>query len=273
MEADIFTFAHYRDYLLHQVGPKSERRGIKIKLSSAIKCQPSMLSQVLSGTLDLSLEQGADVNRFFRHGNTEAHFFLLLLSHARAATAELKQYYAGQIDGVRRDRLVLSKRLEKSRELSAEHRSTYYSSWHYSAVHIATTIATLQNYRAIADFFAFPEEKARSILAFLESAGLIANDNGRLHPTDREIFLGSDSAHISSHHKNWRMQAIESLDRAPISDLHYSAVISLSREDAVRIKERCMQHIQEVVSTVRDSKDEEVLYALDMDFFSLAKNI
>ena len=61
-------------------------------------------------------------------------------------------------------------------------------------------------------------------------------------------------------------QALESLDREDINDLHYSAVVSLSKADVRALKSRMIDHIKEYIATIRDSKEEEV-YALCLDFF------
>ncbi len=271
MEIDIFSFSHYRDYILAWVGPNHQRRGVKTKLAQALRCQPPLISQVLRGDLDLSLEQGEAANRFFNHSPQESRFFILLLLSARAGTQELKQHFESQISEIKRQREVLSHRIEKKNELSAEQKSQYYSSWQYTAIHIATTIPALQSRDALARCFALPLAQVDLVVAFLIDAGLIAIAGNRLVCGATEIFVGSDSVLFSRHHANWRLQALESLDRISPGDLHYSAVASLSRADAEKIKKECMNFIQKMIKTLKASP-EETLYTLGIDFFSLEKD-
>jgi hypothetical protein len=53
-------------------------------------------------------------------------------------------------------------------------------------------------------------------------------------------------------------------------DLHYSMVVSLSRHDVVRIKERILEEIKENQAIIKNSKEEE-LYAYTIDFFSMKR--
>jgi len=272
MEFDLFETQHYRDYLIARVGPKNQRLGVKSKMAAALRCQPSMISHVLAGTLDLSLEQGESLNQFFKHTEPERHYFLLLLQHARAATKELKQYFGAQLEEIRARRKILTKRIGTANSLTHEQRSKYYSTWQYAAIHIATTIPELQSREALAHFFAIPRKKLNEVIDFLEQAGLVVIREGRINPGKSEIFVGSDSELIIKHHTNWRLQAIDSLERESEKDLHYSAIASVSREDVLRIKKKAMLFIENTLQTLKASAPEEELYSFNLDFFGLNRS-
>jgi len=266
----VFEFLNYKDYLRSQFGGKSERRGLKTALAKAIGCGPTYISQILNEFAHLSSEQATDVSTFLGHTRDEAHFFLLLLSRDRAGNQTLKKYYGEQIQEVLDRRLNLAKRLGEQNVLDEESKVIFYSSWHYAAIHLALTVPELQTREVLAKYFRLPMKKVISVLEFLVSVGLARTEGERFVAGSTVIRIGSESPHIVKHHSHWRAQAIESLDRDDIVDLHYSAVVSLSRADARAIKERVLENIKEYLQTIRESREEEV-YALCMDFFSLRR--
>lgn len=52
------------------------------------------------------------------------------------------------------------------------------------------------------------------------------------------------------------------------SDLHYSAIVTLSKSDAVKIRDKMLEQLKEHLSTISGSKEEEAfIYCLD--FFNI----
>ena len=82
--------------------------------------------------------------------------------------------------------------------------------------------------------------------------------------------IGKDAHQIIKHHTNWRNQAIESLDRETVKDLHYSAVVTLSENDILKIKDLMLQSINDNLEIVKKSPEEKV-YVYNLDFFELKK--
>lgn len=223
---------------------------------------------MLNKEAQLSLEQGSDLNDFFGHSKEEAHFFLLLLQRDRAGNRNLRAYYDEQIQEILDRRLNLTARLGSSNSLSEEHKTTFYSSWHYLAVHIALTVPALQTKDALSAHFRLSLKKIAKILEFLTLSGLARQEGERYIADSSLLRIGNDTPHILKHHTNWRVKAVEALDREDLNDLHYSAVVSLSRSDVRALKNRMLEHIKEYVQTIRDSKEEQV-YVLCLDWFEL----
>jgi hypothetical protein len=96
------------------------------------------------------------------------------------------------------------------------------------------------------------------------------NENGEYSTGHSKIRLGNDSHNILKHHTNWRNQAIDSLDRETPFDLHYSAVLSISAADKVRIKDMILEALKSQLAAA-DASPEEELYSYCIDFFSLKK--
>lgn len=269
MEKNIFEYAHYRTYLKARL-EATGARGHKAQIAAAMGVQPTYISQVLQESAHLSLEQAEAANSFFNHTVHESHFFMLLLQKDRAGTKTLREYFKKQLDDVLKSRMVLTERLGKSQQLAEKDRSWYYSSWIPSAVHIATTIPTLRDVETISEALQLPSEKTLETLDRLEGLGLVRKEGFKFLPGLQEIRLGNDSHHILKHHTNWRLQAMQSLERERIQEIHYSGVVSLSKSDVNRIKDRLLEVIKDSIEIVKESKEEE-LYCLSLDFFSLLR--
>lgn len=266
----VFEFKDYRAYLNHKSGGENRRTGLKAQLAKALRCQPTYVSQIFGGRADLSLEQTEALNEFFGHSREESHYFILLVQKARAGTTALARYFETQIQDIRDRRLVLTQRLGAKERLSEIDQATYYSSWIFAAVHIAVTIESLRTREAIAQHLALPIARVTEVVDELMSMGLVEKTEKGYASARQQIRLGNDSKNILRHHTNWRLQAAESLEREQLTDLHYSGVVSLAREDVVKIKTLLLDAIQRTQSLVRDSKEED-LCAIAVDWFSMKR--
>jgi uncharacterized protein (TIGR02147 family) len=272
MTKGVFDFSDYKAYLSFKVGPRSQRRGIKGALAKHLGIQPTFVSQVLYGKAHFSLEHAEQLADFFGLNTEEKNYFMLLVQKDRAGSRALQHYYAQQISALLQSRLNLTKRLGAIHTLSTEIQAVYYSSWVYAAIHMAVTIPKLQSPMTISKFLNLPLKKVFEVLTYLADHGLIERSGESFLPGKKQIRLGNQSQNIIKHHTHWRHQAIESLDREQISDLHYSGVVTLSEKDMIRLKERILDFINECVTEIRTSKEEE-LCVFNIDFFSLRKSL
>jgi hypothetical protein len=130
---------------------------------------------------------------------------------------------------------------------------------------------SLRTARVIAKYFDLSVPKTIEILDFLTTVGLVKNDSGKFTPGDVRIHLGHDSPMISKHHTNWRMQAIKSFERETPQELHYSGVISLSKEDLPSVREALVRALEDVRKIVKVS-DDETVYCYALDLFGLGRD-
>jgi hypothetical protein len=111
MRKAIFEFKSYKPYLKYETEYGSARRGQKSLLAKALHCQSAYLSQVLNGRAELSFEQAYRVCEFFKLGQDEQDYFLLLVQKDRAGIQDLKNYYQKKIDQLLEKRMDVKKRL------------------------------------------------------------------------------------------------------------------------------------------------------------------
>jgi uncharacterized protein (TIGR02147 family) len=266
----VFNFIDYKPYLVHLVGRKGERKGVRSALARTLRCQPTYISQVLNGNLNFNLEQADAIGAFLGHTEEEQHYFLLLIQKARAGTKSLEKYFENQIQNILQRRMVLAERLEKRSSLNKEDQAVYYSSWMFAAIHMALSVPELQSREAISQYLNLPINKVSETLEFLNQCGLVLFENGRYQIGSLRI--GKDSQNLRKHHLNWRQRAIESLDYEDLTDLHYSSIFSVSKKDLSKIKDLLISSIEKNADLVKQSGVEEPV-ALCIDFFSLNRKI
>jgi len=270
MSLSVFDFADYKAYLRARIGDSGERKGLRSKLAAALNCQPTFVTQVLNKDQHFSLEHLERVSRFLDHSEEEEEFLFLLAERERAGTKELKNRFDKKIRTLLSGRQVLTNRLGAETRLTPEKQHIYYSSWHYAALHIAVAVPSLRNREALAKYFSLPLKKITEILEYLCAAGLVVQDKGEYRIGPTKIRLGKDSPNILRHHSNWRIQAMESLDREVETDLHYSGVLCMTKKDQAKIKSKIFEMLQEHLA-ISDESSEEEICCYNIDFFSLSR--
>lgn len=267
---DIFDFRDYKTYLKYVADGKPRGgRGFRAEIARAARCQTAYVSQVLNSGAHFGLEQAYALNHLLLHGHEEAHYFILLVQYARAGTQELKDYFLELMGDALQRKLNLKERFKIKETLSFEDRAHYYSEWYFAAIHILLTIPRCRNPIEISKYLNFPLLKVERILKFLVKAGLAIEEKSGYNIGTTRIHLGKDSPLISKHHINWRHKSIQSLEKEIENNLHYTSIVSVSRQDALLIKSRVIKEIDAFNSIVKDSKEEE-LFCFALDFFSMA---
>ena len=271
-DKNVFTFSDYKAYLSSvEDTRKSFERGFRTKLASAIGCQSGFVSNVLNGDAHFSSEQITGIARFLNLKSPEQKYLYTLLQFARAGTKDLQNFIQAELTLLRDEYLNIKKRVGDSKALSESDQSVYYSSWHYTAVHLLTTIPGYQTAERIAEGLNLPYAVVNKILLFLVQTGiLVENKKGELEAGNVLIHLNRESPHIRQHHTNWRVAAIQSLALENADDLHYSTISTLSRADAEKLKAEMVRMIESYVETVKPSKEEEMV-GFTLDFFRLIK--
>ncbi len=271
-DKNVFTFSDYKAFLSSvEDTRKSFERGFRTKLATSIGCQSGFISNVLNGDAHFSSEQITGIAKFLNLKAPEQKYLYTLLQLARAGTPDLKNFIQNELTLLRDEYLNIKKRVGDSKALSESDQSVYYSSWHYTAVHLLTTVPGYQSAERIAEGLNLPQAVVNKILLFLVQTGiLVENKNGALTAGNVLIHLNRESPHIRQHHTNWRVAAIQSLALENSDDLHYSTISTLSRLDAEKLKAEMVRLIESYVETVKPSKEEEMV-GFTLDFFRLIK--
>lgn len=265
----IYEYIDYKRYLRDWIKRMPNNgRGQRKQLADAIGCQTPFITHVLSGTYHFSLEQAEAGARWLGLNDEGTEFFLLLVIKQRSATRGLETLVARQISRRRETEVVLKKRLDIKEEMSVEDQLIYYSNWHYCVVHMACQIPQLQNVEALKNNLGLTLNQTLSALEFLTENRLIEKTRSGYKVLRPILHLGKDSPLLAQHHTQWRLKAIDSYQKKSSSDLSYSGVASLSREDYEWVRERLSRLLEEVVNRVKGSQD-EMLAGICFDLFQI----
>lgn len=80
------------------------------------------------------------------------------------------------------------------------------------------------------------------------------------------VHVPNESPLVVKHHTNWRLKAIQKMDKREQSELFFTAPMALSKKDFAIIREKFNVVIKETINIVKDSPSEE-LVCLNIDFF------
>ena len=172
------------------------------------------------------------------------------------------------MDGIRKTRFDLKKRLSVSKELSIEDNALFYSEWYFAAIHALISVPGYQSIQSVSTYLGLDPAIVANAVELLLKTGLLELSNGDLKIGQSQTHLGADSPFISKHHMNWRLLAMQKIGSNKGDNLHYSSVVSLSFEDAIKIKEGLVSAIQDAKKIIRTSK-EETLQCFTLDFFKV----
>jgi uncharacterized protein (TIGR02147 family) len=267
-QIDVFSFENYKKFLTKALPKSGEHRGQRASLARRLGCQPSFISVVLNGSSHFSMEHAVVIADHLSMNGEETSYFLLLVQMERAGSELYLKHLQREMKRIRSSREKIKERLKARTELNEEARATYYSSWLYAAIHVMTSVPSLQTVEALSSHLQLSPALVKGYLETLEIMGLVVHIGGKYLITSRRIHLGTDSPLLAKHHVNWRLRAMQALDGRGESLLHYSSVISLSTRDALSIREILMKALEQQETILKLSK-EEAVYSLSMDFFRL----
>ncbi len=268
---NIFNFKDYKDFLRDfENSRKSFERGFRSKLAEFIGCQSGYISHVFNGNAHLSLEQGYKTTEFLSLDERERKYFLLMIEIARAGTKELREHFKTELNSLREEYLNIKERVGNARVLTEKEQSTYYSSWHYLAVHVVASLKDYNDSKSIASALQISESVVKQILLFLLQTGIVKQEKDWIKPGLTNVHLNRESPLIRQHHTNWRIAAIQSLMNDSKPDIHYSTVSTLSKDDAEKLRTEMVNLIAKYVEIIKPSKD-EVMYGFNLDFYNLLK--
>ena len=265
----IYNFSSLRSYIQAYFGqmPKGGH-GQSLRLANHLKVHTTLVSQVLSGSKNFSLEQAARAVSFFGLLEEEAEYFVLLAQRERAGSKELLEILDRRLEEIKTNARNLSTRLEAKKNLSEAEKSVFYSDWIYSACRQMVAIPGYQSEEQIATRFGVAHKKVREVMRFLLDAGLCLKDEkGKLKVGPQSTHLESSSPWVRVHHLNWRQRAQENYLREDEVKLHYSCPMTISKKDAQALREKIIKFLESLDPLIEKSPSEE-LYCLNIDWFT-----
>jgi uncharacterized protein (TIGR02147 family) len=266
---NIFNSNNYVSFLKSYVKNLPKRgRGEINRMAVHLNVHPTLISQVMSGSKDLSLEQAQSLTSYLGLTSLEADYFLLLVQKERAGTHELKKYFVQKIEEMQKNSLQISKRIKEHRQLSDYEKSVFYSSWFYSAMRLYSSVEDGKTVDEIAKRFNKTRTATLEILNFLKEVGLCIEEKGRYKMGTQHTHLESTSPLLKRHHSNWRLKAIEKTEGLSAEELMFTSPFSISKKDFGLLREEVLKLIKTSSQIIKESPAEEVA-CLNIDMFWL----
>ncbi|MGE0614108.1 MAG: TIGR02147 family protein [Bacteriovoracia bacterium] len=262
----VFDFDDYKDFLKATFSGKGTW-GLISKLAEAAGCQRSYLSRVIHEEVHLTPDHGYGLGKGLRLNADEFEYFLALLEKARAASKSYREHLEAKIRRLKREHEDLSKRVQRpAQTVLSPQLQSYYSSWHWSAIHIAVSVPTLQTVPAISRRLSLPEAAVESALRQLHSMGLVKNDGGRWSYLPTELHTPKNSPYVNMHHANWRQRATLDAQDPTRDSLHYTVVQSMDRNAYEKIRREFLATIEQASNIARPAPEEK-LVCITCDIF------
>jgi len=244
--------------------------GVLKKIAEHLGVNSTFISQVMSGTKVLNLEQATLLCEYFGFTRLETKYFLLLIQLERAGNGALKKFTLEQIEEVRTEANKISSRLPTESKLNDSNKAIFYSKWYYSAVRQMTAIPGKGTPEVIAEALGIPRKVVVEAIEFLQKTGLIKEENNKFVIGPSSTHLEAESPLVKNHHVNWRSKAMDLFDQDHSDKLHYSSPMTLSKKDTQKIRSILLNSIEEVGKVV-DSSNSEEFYCINIDWFKVPK--
>jgi uncharacterized protein (TIGR02147 family) len=267
--ADVFNESNYRNFLRTHFPQSGDGRGRRRQLSTALNCQTSFISLVLTDRAHLNEDMAFQAAHFLNLSSDETDYFLLLFHGERAATRELKNYYEKRRQEIIKMRGQVQKRIESTKEIPFEVQAQYYSDWSYGAIHTLILNPRFRSRESIASKLHLSLVQVDECFEFLTKWGFAKKIDGEFRTSVTRLHLSSDSPFIQQHHQNWHLEALRALAsnrRNQELGMNYSGVLSLAKKDIPFVRDLMMDVISKIERHIKPSKDEE-LVGIVMDLF------
>jgi uncharacterized protein (TIGR02147 family) len=242
-------------------------RGQLSRLAEALGVHSTFVSLVFKEKRDLSREQALTVARHLNLTGLETDYFLELVQFSRAGTQQLRDYTLQKIRAAQEAAKKLSTRYEHERQLNAEERQTFYSSWHFSAIRIfASTKPQGRTVDEISRRFSLPRETVVNAVHFLVETQLLRQEGDRYLVGAQRTFLDKGHPLLKCHHANWRLKALQQYEQLSDDEMMFTTSLSVSRADFARLRETLADFVKMTSRVIRETDPDEVA-CVNLDLF------
>lgn len=268
---NLFEQEDYKVYLDAWMSKLPKKgRGMGARMAQMLNVHTTMISHILGGQSDFSVEQALKICEELLGLNAlETQYFLLLVQRSRAANTQSRKFFTTQIQELRQRALNLSERMPIKRVLEPKDQAVFYSDWYYSGIRLLTALPGGHTVESIAQQVNLPNSLVKRVLEFLVETGLVQENQGTFSIGEAQTYVGADSMFLNRHHINWRLKLLEEIHQSQPIDLRFTNTVTLSKADFMLIREKLVQMITEFRAQTAPSKAES-LACLTLDWILIA---
>lgn len=259
----IYPYDSYKDYIRAKIRSLPRNgRGYLLKISQLLGVHTTMITHVLRGKANFSVEQGLKLCSYWGLSELETDFFILLLQLERASSPESRAYYQAKVNALRTEAVRNAEKISAGKKLSEADMAIFYSDWLYSGIRLLCATTRFSSPEEIAEALHISPALAGRILRFLVDHGLLVQREGYYEVSTQRTFVPRNSPWVKKHHQNWRLKAIEQLSYVPDDELAFTDVITVSAEDYKKILEEILGLIRKFRTIADPSPPESLCYLL-----------
>lgn len=267
----LMAFDTYREYLLYLIEVRKDVKGIRTRLAEAASCQPSYLTQVLSGTASLSMDQLRGIARYLELSDAEWDYLRELGILDRAASAELR---ADCLRRLQRLREMEKRDGEPVEPLSPAVRPTtedihwYVSHWAATAICAAVHSRVLRTPEAIAKKLGLPTTQALELMKELETRGFLARGlKGEWRASlSKSLFLGRER-YVPAFRGDWFSRGQRLVSLGYKGGCQLGGVICLPREEYDALRAHLTAEFRKFFAKLPEETDGDVVAYYSIDLF------
>lgn len=269
----VFSYTDYKIFLRQWIKaqPRSGR-GYLRKLALLLRVHSTLISQIVNGPRDFTLEQALEVSEHMELSNSERKYFFLLVQMAKSepmtspGSKKLSALLEAEAAEMRKHNNDLKEKFVNAQELDDQAKSAFYSTWTYSAIRLATDLPALNSAQSIGQALKLPTALVQDQLDFLTKYQLCKKTpSGKYSLGESITHIHRDSPHVANHHRNWRLKALECSVHLSPSDFVFTAPVVLSREHAREVAELLSVVVDRLKKLAAHSKSQE-LRVLNLDW-------
>lgn len=264
---NIFDYSNYLEYLKKWIDEQPGKgHGVKGKIAKELGVSSTLVSFIFSGKKVMTLEQASDFADFVGLTEKEANYFILLVEVERAGHHRLKNRLLERVKLEQKEGQRIRSRVKRDQNLSAEDYATYYSSWIHTGVRNLAGLKDFNNVDQIATRLNLSPVIVNQAIQFMLSLGLLKQGESGLDVGSTYTYVDDDSPFVNKHRQNWRLKGLQVMDLKKRQNLFYTSPMSLSAQDAEKIRQNLLNVIVNAVETMRPSPS-EVVRCLNIDWF------
>jgi uncharacterized protein (TIGR02147 family) len=272
----IFEYESYKSYVLDWTTSRPKNgRGEFRRIATHLRMHTTLVSQVFRGLRNLTSEQAAELAGYFGLSETERDFLVSLVERERCGSEALRAVIDRRIEGIRLRATELTHRLPEGRDLNEVEKARFYSSWHYSAVRLMTSLQGGRDIDTLSDALKIRRSRVAEIMDFLLEHGLcIREEDAGFGMGPARIHIDARSPFVNQHHRNWRLRNMAQAERlfpkqGGETSLHeplvFTAPMTLSSADYRKVHQMLLALIDEISRIVKNSAP-ECLASFAMDW-------
>jgi len=258
----IFQFKDYRIYLESTLKNGLKKgTGPRSALSKAIGIHSSLLTRILKGENNLTLDQAWKCAEYYQLSTLETEYFLTLVDLEKVVEPHLKNFFQKKLLQIKNQyespRNNSNTKTENTKDIE---KSTFYSYWFYSAIRLLTSIPNYQNATSIAKYLNLKNELVEQVLEFLVDTGLCKKEGTKYLMNKNQTWLTPDSPHLFRHYLNWRMKALNDLHQKTLYSARGTLVMALSEDALLEAQKKTRIFIEEIRQLALHSPSEKLAY-------------